>query len=91
MSRKIPTDAFAYYLALGPGRSYAQVAEHFGVSKTAVANAANPSMARAGEALAPNASPGGKPPASRTARSTGTSRAAVSKAPRRASSRTAHR
>ena len=40
MARKIPTDAFAYYLALGAGRSYGQVAEHYQVSKTAIANLA---------------------------------------------------
>ena len=41
MSRKkLPPDAFEYYFALGPGRSYRDVAEHFGVSKTAVANLA---------------------------------------------------
>lgn len=34
--RKIPQDAFAFYLSLGPGRSYAQVAKNFGVSKRAV-------------------------------------------------------
>ncbi len=40
MQKKIPPEAFEYYFALGPGRSYRTVAEHFGVSKTAVANAA---------------------------------------------------
>ncbi len=40
MRKKIPLDAFEYYFALGAGRSYRAVAEHFGVSKTAVANAA---------------------------------------------------
>ncbi len=40
MQKKIPPEAFEYYFALGPGRSYRAVAEHFGVSKTAVANAA---------------------------------------------------
>jgi len=35
--RKIPQDAFTYYLSLGPGRSYQRVAEHYGVTKRAVA------------------------------------------------------
>ena len=34
--RKIPQDAFTYYMALGPGWSYAQVAVHYGVTKRAV-------------------------------------------------------
>ena len=38
--KKIPPDAFHFYFALGPERSYRAVAEHFGVSKTAVANLA---------------------------------------------------
>ena len=37
MKRKIPLDAFAFYLALGVGRSYAAVAERYSVSKRAVA------------------------------------------------------
>jgi len=41
MRKKIPPEAFEYYFALGAGRSYRAVAEHFGVSKTAVANAAD--------------------------------------------------
>lgn len=32
MRNKIPEDAFDYYLALGPGRTYATVAQHFQVS-----------------------------------------------------------
>ena len=40
MQKKIPPDAFEYYFALGPGRSYRAVADHVGVSKTAVAKAA---------------------------------------------------
>lgn len=36
MERKIPTDAFDYYLSLGIKRSYQAVAAHFGVSKSAV-------------------------------------------------------
>ena len=38
--KKLPIEAFEYYFALGPGRSYRDVAEHFGASKTAVANMA---------------------------------------------------
>ena len=38
--KKIPPDAFHFYFALGPERSYRAVADHFSVSKTAVANAA---------------------------------------------------
>ncbi len=41
MKRKIPEDAFAYYLALGPARSYAAVAEHYKVSKRAVTKCAD--------------------------------------------------
>ena len=37
---KLPPTAFAYYLALGPGRSYQKVAARFGVSKQAVAKRA---------------------------------------------------
>ena len=37
MNRKIPPDAFAYYVSLGPGRSYEAVARQFGVSKRGVA------------------------------------------------------
>jgi transposase len=41
MARKrLPADAFEYYYGLGSGRSYRAVAEHFGVSKTTVANRA---------------------------------------------------
>ncbi len=36
MSGRIPPNAFEYYVALGPGRSYRAVAERFGVSKRAV-------------------------------------------------------
>jgi hypothetical protein len=36
MSRKLPADALAYYLALGPERSYQAVADRFGVSKRTV-------------------------------------------------------
>jgi hypothetical protein len=34
--RKLPLDALSYYVSLGPSRSYAQVGEHFGVTKRAV-------------------------------------------------------
>jgi hypothetical protein len=34
--RKLPPDALSYYVSLGPARSYAQVGEHFGVTKRAV-------------------------------------------------------
>ena len=37
MKKKLGPDAFAFYLGLGPGRSYAAVAERFGVTKRAVA------------------------------------------------------
>jgi transposase len=37
---RLPHDALEYYFALGPGRSYRAVADHFGVSKTGVANRA---------------------------------------------------
>lgn len=36
MNRKLPFDAFDYYFALGPKRSYQAVAEHYGVSKPTV-------------------------------------------------------
>ena len=36
MRRKLPPEAFAFYLSLGPARSYAAVADQFGVSKRAV-------------------------------------------------------
>ena len=36
MKRKIPPEAFAIYLAMGPGRSYLAVATQIGVSKKAV-------------------------------------------------------
>ena len=37
MKKKIPPDALAFYLGLGPGRSYQAVAERYSVSKRAVA------------------------------------------------------
>jgi len=39
MSR-LPTNAFDHYVALGDGRSYQSVANHFGVTKKAVTNRA---------------------------------------------------
>ncbi len=36
MNGKIPPDAFEYYVALGPGRSYRTVADRYGVTKRAV-------------------------------------------------------
>ena len=40
MKRKIPPDAFDHYVALGEGRSYAAVAERYGVTKQAVTKCA---------------------------------------------------
>ncbi len=40
MERKIPSEAFDFYAALGVKRSYAAVAEKFGVTKVAVVNCA---------------------------------------------------
>lgn len=39
--RKLPLDALSYYVSLGPSRSYAQVGEHFGVTKRAVVKLAS--------------------------------------------------
>jgi hypothetical protein len=36
LKRRLPPDAFAYFLGLGTSRSYQAVADHFGVSKAAV-------------------------------------------------------
>lgn len=36
MNRKLPHDAFAYYVGLGPDRSYQAVANHFSVDKKTV-------------------------------------------------------
>jgi len=36
MRRKLPPDAYDFYVALGIGRSYQQVADHYGVSKGTV-------------------------------------------------------
>lgn len=41
MKRQLPDEAFAYYVALGPGRSYALVAEKFNVSRRTVLRAAD--------------------------------------------------
>ena len=40
MNRKIPPEAFDYYVSLGLNRSYSAVAERYGVSKGSVVNAA---------------------------------------------------
>lgn len=40
MARKIPKDAFEFYVGLGPDRSYQVVADHFGVTKRAVTDRA---------------------------------------------------
>jgi hypothetical protein len=40
MARKLPPDAFSYYVGLGPDRSYQAVAQRYGVSKQAVTKAA---------------------------------------------------
>lgn len=39
-NRKIPPDAFFYYVGLGPGRSYQAVADRYQVTKRAVVNLA---------------------------------------------------
>ncbi|MBK9386558.1 MAG: hypothetical protein IPN34_17230 [Planctomycetes bacterium] len=36
MPRHIPADAFEVYYAMGPARSYAELARHYGVSKRAI-------------------------------------------------------
>ncbi len=38
MARKLPHDAFEFYVSLGADRSYQVVADHFGVTKRAVTN-----------------------------------------------------
>lgn len=38
MNKKIPADAFSFYFALGPGRSYEAVAEKYGATKRGVAD-----------------------------------------------------
>jgi hypothetical protein len=40
VNRKVPIDAFSYYVSLGPRRSYQAVADKFGVSKRTVTNTA---------------------------------------------------
>ena len=40
MTRKIPPDAFSYYVGLGLDRSYQALADHYGVSKQAIVKAA---------------------------------------------------
>ena len=40
MSSKLPKEAFVYYATLGSGRSFAQVADRYGVSKALVAKRA---------------------------------------------------
>ncbi len=40
MRRKIPLEAYSYYLGLGRARSYEAVARHYGVSKRAVTSLA---------------------------------------------------
>ncbi len=39
-NRRIPQDAFFFYVGLGPARSYQQVADKYGVTKRAVVNLA---------------------------------------------------
>ena len=41
MTNRLPQEAFDYYVSLGNTRSYQQVADHFGVSKRAVAKKAS--------------------------------------------------
>jgi len=41
MKRQVPDEAFAYYVALGPGRSYAMVAEKYSVSRRTILRAAD--------------------------------------------------
>lgn len=41
MSRRIPEDAFSFYVALGADRSYQRVADHFGVSKRGIIKVAD--------------------------------------------------
>jgi hypothetical protein len=41
MGKKLPNDAYAYYLSLGSTRTYRAVAEHFGVSVRAVSKRAS--------------------------------------------------
>ena len=41
MNRKLPPDAFDFYVSLGPDRSYEKVAAHYGISKRGVTKAAH--------------------------------------------------
>jgi recombinational DNA repair ATPase RecF len=41
VNKRLPAEAFAYYLSLGADRGYAAVAKHFGVSKRTVTTAAS--------------------------------------------------
>jgi hypothetical protein len=41
MRRKIPPDAFSYYVSLGVNRSYLAVAKHYGASKASVTKLAS--------------------------------------------------
>ena len=41
MTRRIPEDAFAFYVALGADRSYQRVADHFNVSKNGILKASD--------------------------------------------------
>ena len=41
MTRRIPTDAFEFYISLGEDRSYQQVAENFKFTKRAIQNCAH--------------------------------------------------
>ena len=41
MNRKLPPDAFDFYVNLGPDRSYEKVAAHYGISKRGVTKAAH--------------------------------------------------
>jgi len=36
VTQRLPADSFEYYVALGDGRSYTRVAEHYGVAKRTV-------------------------------------------------------
>lgn len=40
MNRKLPEDAFGFYVSLGPERSYKAVADHYGLSRKTVTRAA---------------------------------------------------
>ena len=40
MIRKIPEEAFEFYVGLGPHRSYQAIADHYGVTKRAITKVA---------------------------------------------------